>query len=63
VTVLAYMESLATIPIRRARWFSEATLELPVATGIADIIFRSSLLTSQVDDVRAAHRYYGAWPL
>jgi hypothetical protein len=54
VTVLAYMESPATIPMRHARLFSEATLELPVAMGVADVIFRPSLLTSQADDIEAA---------
>jgi hypothetical protein len=65
------MESPMTIPMRRVRLFSEATLELLVATGnlpsllwssvamgVADIIFRPSLLTSQADDVGAARHYY-----
>jgi hypothetical protein len=57
------MESPTTIPIRRERLFSEATLELPVAMGVAHIIFHPSLLTSWADDVGAAHRYYATWPL
>jgi hypothetical protein len=34
-----------------------------VATGIADISFRLSLLISWVIDVNAARRYYAAWSL
>jgi hypothetical protein len=40
-----------------------ATLELPVAMDVADVIICPSLLTSWVDDVEAARHYYAAWPL
>jgi hypothetical protein len=47
-----------SILMRRTRLFSETTLELPVATGVADIIFYLLLLTSHADDVGATRRYY-----
>jgi hypothetical protein len=55
------MESPTNIVMRCARLFSEATLELPVATGVADVVFHPSLLTSQADDVGAACYYYAVW--
>jgi hypothetical protein len=49
---------LVTILMRRAQLFSETTLELLVVTGVGDVIFYPSLLTSWADDVEASHRYY-----
>jgi hypothetical protein len=45
------MESPVTIPMRRTRLFSEATLKLLAATGVVDVIFCPSLLTSRDNDV------------
>jgi hypothetical protein len=36
------------------------TIELSVATGVADVSFHLSLLTSWAADVKATRRYYDA---